>query len=170
VRERVDSTAETGAADREHGRRRMREWNPPENWVISTRIAHPALVSAEDFLAVQGLRTPRSNSQGRRRTYLLAGMLRCRLCGRRMDSHWVNNRPGYRCRHGHASDRPTGDPHRPYLYVREDDVLTGLQANPDLATYRDDRQELLRLLRHHKITIDCDGTTHVLSDAISNDS
>jgi site-specific DNA recombinase len=45
-----------------------------------------------------------------------------------MESCWANNRPAYRCRHGHSS-ATTPDPARPKnLYVREDRVLPHLPA------------------------------------------
>ena len=34
------------------------------------------------------------------RRYLLAGLLACGVCGRRMESAWSNGKPAYRCRHG----------------------------------------------------------------------
>ncbi|WP_404825623.1 recombinase zinc beta ribbon domain-containing protein [Plantactinospora soyae] len=47
------------------------------------------------------------------------GLIRCRLCGRMMDSHWVNNHASYRCRHGNRSSTPTG-PGRPRnVYIHE---------------------------------------------------
>jgi hypothetical protein len=43
-----------------------------------------------------------------------------------MDAHWVNDRAGYRCRHGHNSARRT-IPDRPRnLYVREDTLIAEL--------------------------------------------
>jgi site-specific DNA recombinase len=57
----------------------VQHWNPTQDWVISTRVAHPALVSQDDFLAVQGMRAARSNADGPTRTYLLAGLLQCSL-------------------------------------------------------------------------------------------
>lgn len=160
------SPTETGEVGHEYGHRRVQHWNPPEDWVISTTIAHPALVSPQHFIAVQELRTARSNQHGQRRTYQLAGHLRCQPCGRRMDSHWVNNRPGYRCRHGQTSDQPTGTTHRPYLYVREDEILTELLTHPSLADDGQSAEEVAGFLRLHKITIDVDRTTHALSIAL----
>jgi site-specific DNA recombinase len=94
---------------REYGRRRVQRWNQPEDWVISTRMSHPALVDPDSFLAVQNLRAIRPEDTVRRRhSYLLAGLVRCRLCGRKLDSHWVNDRPGYRCRHGNRSSQSPG--------------------------------------------------------------
>ena len=80
------------------GHREVSRWNNPEDWVISEQPAHPALVSETDFVAVQGLRATRHNA---RHTYLLTALLRCALCGRAFEGHWVHETPGYRCRHGH---------------------------------------------------------------------
>jgi hypothetical protein len=95
-------------------------------WVISRTLPHPALVSGADFVAVQQLRAARKCKDGATHTYVLAGLVQCRLCGRRMDSHWVNGRAGYRCRHGHysAQTRPADAPRN--LYVREDELLARL--------------------------------------------
>ena len=55
-------------------------------------LVHPALVSEADFVAVQPVRAARVNRDGVVRRYLLAGLIRCGLCGRLMDAHWVNGR------------------------------------------------------------------------------
>jgi site-specific DNA recombinase len=111
------------------GHRQVQRWAQPDGWVISDRPAHPALVSEEDFIAVQGIRAERGNSEtASRRRYLLAGLLRCGICGRRMESCWANNKPAYRCRHGYSS-ASTPDPFRPKnLYIREDHILPHLPA------------------------------------------
>ena len=78
-------------------------------------------MSEAEFVAVQQRRAPRRGKDGATRNYLLAGLVQCRLCGRRMDAHWVNGRAGYRCRHGYhsARTRPACAPRN--LYVREDE-------------------------------------------------
>jgi site-specific DNA recombinase len=92
-------------------------------WAVSHAVSHLALVSEADFVAVQGLRATRECRDGATRRCVLAGLVQCQLCGRRMDSHWVNDRAGYRCRHGYNSSRtrPPDTPHN--LYVREDVLL-----------------------------------------------
>lgn len=97
--------------------------------VISRTAAHPPLVSETDFLAAQGIRAARPAKDGTRRTYLLAGLVACGVCGRRMDSHWVHGRPGYRCRHGHTTSRPRQPSHPRNLYIREDHLLAWLASN-----------------------------------------
>jgi site-specific DNA recombinase len=62
------------------------------------------------------------------RRYLLAGVVACGRCGRRLESAWSNGKPTYRCRHGYTS--ATGpEPGRPKnTYVREDHILPHLAA------------------------------------------
>jgi site-specific DNA recombinase len=97
-------------ADRDH-----RHPDTPRGWAISARSSHPGLVTERDFVAAQAVRVSRTASDGMTRTYQLSGLVQCGLCGRRMDAHWVNDRPGYRCRHGHTSaqPRPAGGPKKP---------------------------------------------------------
>jgi hypothetical protein len=110
------------------GHRQVQRWALPDGWVISARPSHPALVSEEDFVAVQGIRAERDTGTADGRRYLLAGLLRCGICGRRLESCWANNRPAYRCRHGYSS-ASTPDPARPKnLYIREDRILPRLPA------------------------------------------
>ena len=78
----------------------MTRWNAPEDWVISEQPAHPALVAEADFIAVKGLRCQRDDA---RHDYRLKGRLRCGLCDRAFEGHWVHDTPGYRCRHRHTS-------------------------------------------------------------------
>jgi DNA invertase Pin-like site-specific DNA recombinase len=95
-------------------------------WAVSRAVSHPALVSEADFIAVQQRRAARRCEDGARRDYVLAGLVQCRLCGRRMDSHWVNGRAGYRCRHGHPSAQTRPSDAARNIYVREDVLLDQL--------------------------------------------
>ena len=106
----------------------MQRWNLPEGWVISRHPAHAALVSEADFIAAQDMAAPRGPAGPAVRRYLLAGLLACGRCGRRLESAWSNGKPAYRCRHGHTSaTRP--EPGRPTnTYVREDQILPHLAA------------------------------------------
>jgi hypothetical protein len=91
------------------GHRDVRRWNAPDQWVISDLTVHPALVSETDFIAIQGLHAEREDAK---HTYLLTGLLRCTLCERAFEGHWVRQTPGYRCRHGRSSTT-TPDAARP---------------------------------------------------------
>ncbi|MED7928817.1 recombinase family protein [Nonomuraea sp. LP-02] len=95
-----------------------RGWNASQEWAISTKRSHPALVSDDDFVAAQAVRAARPTQDGGPRVYLLAGLLKCGFCGRRLDSHWANGRPGYRCRHGYTSARPREASGPKFLYMR----------------------------------------------------
>jgi site-specific DNA recombinase len=116
------------------GHKGVQRWNLPDGRVISARPAHPALVSETDCTAAQDINAARGPSpEGdlagpRKRRYLLAGLLVCGMCGRRMESAWSNGKPAYRCRHGHTSATPP-DPARPgNAHVREDRILPHLPA------------------------------------------
>jgi site-specific DNA recombinase len=110
------------------GHRQVQRWNLPAGWVISARPAHPVLVSEADFIAAQDTSAPRGPAGTATRRYLLAGLLRCGICGRRLESAWSNGKPAYRCRHGYTS-AVTPNPFRPKnLYIREDTILPRLAA------------------------------------------
>ncbi|ONI92613.1 hypothetical protein ALI22I_02770 [Saccharothrix sp. ALI-22-I] len=115
------------ANDREHphptsGRPAQRA-NDREDWVISANIAHTALVSEADFLLAQARRAARPTADGSVRRYHLSGLLVCGVCRRRLESHWVHGRAGYRCRHGYTSarSRPADAPRN--VYLREDHLV-----------------------------------------------
>jgi hypothetical protein len=110
------------------GHREVQRWNLPAGWVISTRPAHPAIISEAEYIAAQDATAPRGPAGPATRRYLLAGLLACERCGRRLESAWSNGKPAYRCRHGYTS--ATGpSPDRPAnLYVREDQILPRLAA------------------------------------------
>jgi len=101
---------------------------PARGLVISRHPAHQALVSEAGFIAAQDATAPRGPAGPATRRYLLAGLLACGQCGRRLESAWSNGKPAYRCRHGYTS--ATGSsPDRPRnLYVREDQILPRLAA------------------------------------------
>jgi site-specific DNA recombinase len=113
------------------GHKSVQRWNLPDGWVISNRSAHPALVSEADFVAVQGIsaaRGPVPPDVPVLRQYLLAGLLSCGLCGRRMESAWSNGKPAYRCRHGRTSATAPAPDRLKNTYVREDRLLPHLPA------------------------------------------
>ena len=155
------------------GHKSVQRWNLPDGWVISNRPAHPALVSEEDFVAAQAInaaRGPVPQAEPVVRRYLLAGLLACGLCGRRMEAAWTSGRAAYRCRHGHTSAMAP-DPSRPKnTYVREDKLLPHLPAlhlqlaSAATRTRRRTRAgadlrstaspgEVIAYLREHQITI-----------------
>ena len=104
----------------------MQRWNLPDGWVISRKPAHPVLVSEADFIAAQDISAARGPAPGMGLTaphkprYLLAGLLICGGCGRRMESAWSNGKPAYRCRHGHTTASRRGQGRLKNAYIRED--------------------------------------------------
>ena len=155
------------------GHRSVQRWNLPDGWVISSRLAHPALVSEDDFIAAQGInaaRGPVPHDEPVLRRYLLAGLLACGLCGRRMESAWSNGKPAYRCRHGHTSATAPDPAHPKNTYIREDKLLPHLPAlhllltSPAVRARRRTRAgadvrstmspgEVIGYLREHEITL-----------------
>jgi len=155
------------------GHKSVPRWNLPDGWVISNRPAHPALVSEAGFVAAQDINAARGPAPQHApvlRRYLLAGLLACGMCGRRMESAWSNGKAAYRCRHGRTSAMAP-DPARPKnTYVREDKLLAHLPAlhllltTPAVRARRRTRAgadvrdtaspgEVIAYLREHEITL-----------------
>ena len=110
------------------GHKQVQRWNLPEGWVISKYPAHAALVSEADFIAAQQITAPRGPAGPAVRRYLLAGLIACGRCGRRLESCWSNGKPAYRCRHGYTSAIVPGPAWPGNSYVREDQILPHLAA------------------------------------------
>ncbi|WP_248294911.1 recombinase family protein [Actinoplanes sp. TBRC 11911] len=112
----------------------VRIWNPRADWAISADRTHPALVSDDDFTAAQEISAQAVPEDGSQRRYALTGLLMCADCGRRLSGHWVNGRPGYRCRHGHTSAQPAAEDAPPWVYWSEarlvEQVIAGNAALP----------------------------------------
>jgi len=88
-------------------------------------------------------------------------MVRCAVCGRRLDSHWVHGRAGYRCRHGRNSARPPALDQAKRVYVREDVLLRELTCR--LLTKQDSVSSeavtsMVGTLRNAGMLITHDGT------------
>jgi site-specific DNA recombinase len=94
----------------------------------------PGLVSEAGFIAAQDISGARGPIPGtsltapRQRRYLLAGLLVCGSCGRRMESAWSNGKPAYRCRHGRTTASRCGPGQLKNAYIREDRILPHLPA------------------------------------------
>ncbi len=106
-------------------------WNDSEHWITSAQPIHKPLITEEQFAVVQAtfgtrktgsIRTP---TQARR--YVLAGLMRCAVCGRRMQGNWNHGRAYYRCKF--PDDYPAGDHSHPRnVYVKEEAILPGLDG------------------------------------------
>ncbi|MET7996824.1 recombinase family protein [Amycolatopsis sp. NPDC005232] len=104
-------------------RRATRPDGPASTPALSAKTAHPAIVTDQDFIAAQHMRAARSASDGQPHRFALAGLIHCGVCDRRLDSHWNDGRPAYRCRHGHTSTQRRNQPRPRTLYIREDHLI-----------------------------------------------
>ena len=170
----------------------MQRWNLPDGWVISRQQAHPALVSEDDFVAAQGISAARGPvpdsglAAPSPRRYLLAGLLVCGGCGRRMESAWSNGKPAYRCRHGHTTASRTAQDRAKNAYIREDRILPRLpalhlQLTGPVAPQRRQRtrrgidtrhhadpEDVIRYLREHRITLTYEAVSGALTAATAD--
>ncbi len=78
-------------------------WNDRDDWVWSEQPTHEPLVSTEQFEGAQLVFAGAQRSHVRREKvtrgpYVLSGMVRCAICGRRMQGSWNHNQPYYRCK------------------------------------------------------------------------
>ena len=164
------------------GHTSVQRWNLPGGWVISNRPAHPALVREDDFVAAQDVnaaRGPVPQDEPVLRRYLLAGLLTCGTCGRRMESAWTNGKAAYRCRHGRTSVMAPDPARAKNTYVREDKLLPHLPAlhllltSPATRARRRTRAgadvrstmspaEVIGYLREHQITLTWDPAAAAL--------
>jgi site-specific DNA recombinase len=121
-------------ADVSLGHKQVQRWNLPDGWVISRNPAHEALVSEAGFIAAQDVsaaRGPAPRGDVRppeRRPYLLAGIIVCGACGRRMESAWSHGKAAYRCRHGRTTASAPNSERPGNAYVREDGIVARLPA------------------------------------------
>lgn len=112
-----------------HGTR-MR-WNDRDDWVWSKNATHQAIVTmeqwehAQDRLHVSTKSSTRSPKAGR--SYVLAGLIRCGSCRRRMEGVWNHGRPYHRCQL-HRNAVVDDDAHPKTMYVREDALLPRVDA------------------------------------------
>jgi hypothetical protein len=172
-------------ADVSLGHKSVQRWNLPDGWVISARPAHPALVSEADFIAAQGIGAARGPAPARdpaapgTRQYLLAGLLACGTCARKMESAWSNGRPAYRCRHGRTTAAAPDPGLAKNAYVREDQILAELPGLHLLLTGKQPArrrrsrrgtdvrppaspQDVIRYLRGQELTLTYDPAAGVL--------
>ncbi len=123
-------------------------WNASEAWVVSDDVAHPALIDDDVFeqvqrrLASRGVRSVRETGARARHGYALRGLVRCSVCGRKMQGTWNHGRAHYRCRFPAEYALANRIDHPAAVYVREDVVVGPLDAwlaaafHPDLVATR----------------------------------
>jgi site-specific DNA recombinase len=142
----------------------VRIWNPRSVWVISPTRTHPALVSEDDFTAAQQITAQAAPDDGRQRRYALTGLLICGICGRRMAGHWVNHRPGYRCRHGHTTAHPANQDAPRWIYWAEARLLEHVIAGNAALADTGDAGGLATYLRTRDAVVVCGRDTVTIGD------
>ena len=109
-------------------------WNDPSDWIWSAEQTHEALVDADLFERAQQIRLagkqrPTTHKRPRvKRTYQLSGLIRCGLCGRRMQGSFNNGREHYRCQYASEYAMAKGIDHPKTVYLREDRITDALDA------------------------------------------
>jgi DNA invertase Pin-like site-specific DNA recombinase len=79
-------------------------WNDSGKWIWSEKAVHPPIIDRDRFDLVQVMVAGRATKHAEhkphrvRHPYALHGCVWCGICGRRMQSHWANDTPYYRCR------------------------------------------------------------------------
>ncbi len=102
------------------------QWNEASEWIYSDEITHPPVITSatfsqiQDILAARGRGPCEHKPHRASRTYAFAGTLFCGVCQRRMQEHWINQAPYYRCRFPaeHALANKVDHPRN--VYLRED--------------------------------------------------
>ena len=99
-------------------------WNDEDQWQWSNEPAHEALISTDDWQAVQAVFTAGTRTSAPTRTrshdYMLKGMITCSACGRKLIANTVRGKLQYRCRLKKGDDNTD---HPPSLSIREDQLL-----------------------------------------------
>lgn len=104
-------------------------WQPTDTWVTSDTTAWPALVDRELWERVNARITSTRSPQRRRPRaepgrYLIAGLVRCAVCGRSMHGATLKGKPYYRCNTQRPDYADTGHPRT--TAIREERILDAL--------------------------------------------
>ena len=109
-------------------------WNDQDKWIYSEASVHPPIIDAETFDRAQELVAARRGVKGphkphrSRHAYALRGLLFCGLCDRRMQGHWANAAPYYRCRFPNEYALANHVRHPLNVTLRQDQLLDPLDA------------------------------------------
>ncbi len=116
------------------GHKTKLKWNDRSSWIWSTERTHEALVTSEEFAAVQerlsaGMHRPtpmKGRATGRR--YSLSGLVHCSICGHRMQGTFAHDTARYRCRFPSEYALANTVEHPLTVYVKEDAIVPKLDA------------------------------------------
>jgi hypothetical protein len=113
-------------------------WNDQGKWIYSEEIVHPPIIDgetfqkAQDILAARGRGPCQHKPHARSRKYAFVGSLFCGVCRRRMQGHWINQAPYYRCRFPNEYALANKISHARNVYLRQDAFET--EVNDWLST------------------------------------
>jgi site-specific DNA recombinase len=121
-------------------------WQPTDSWVTSDEPAWPAIVDAALWERVNARITNTHGPQRRQPratpgAYLLAGLVRCKVCGRSLHGATLKGNPYYRCNRVRPDYADTGHPRT--TAIREDRIVSVL----------DDWLDQLTDVEHRETTI-----------------
>ena len=107
--------------------------NEQGKWIWSREPVHEPLIGTEVFEQVQALQRAKGSASERspRRTprgYALRGIMRCGICGRKMQGSWNNGKPHYRCTFLAEYAAKNKVDHPASVYVREEQLLPELDG------------------------------------------
>jgi site-specific DNA recombinase len=115
------------------GHKTKQKWNEPGKWVWSEQTTHEALIDAGAFSQLQALMRSRGSAGERSprrtpRSYALRGLMRCGVCGRKMQGSWNNGKPHYRCTFLAEYAAKNKVSHPKSVYLREEQLLPHLDG------------------------------------------
>jgi site-specific DNA recombinase len=106
----------------------IQSWAPAEGWSKSDALTHTPLVDEVVWHQAQALLAKKGQAPTRQErvtvpepgAYLMTGLVRCGICGRKMAGHRIGERRGYTCRIRADYATPAGgDGHPRRLFVSE---------------------------------------------------
>jgi site-specific DNA recombinase len=109
-------------------------WNDQGKWIYSEQIVHPPVIDDGTFSRAQELLAARRGVQGphkphrSKHDYALRGLLFCGICERRMQGHWANAAPYYRCHFPSEYALANRLEHPRNVTLRQDAVLDPLDT------------------------------------------
>jgi site-specific DNA recombinase len=101
-------------------------WNNHHHWIFSEQAVHPPSSIPRPSSRPKMSWLPEEGGpcqhkpHGHRRAYAFVGSLFCGLCQRRMQGHWINQAPYYRCRFPTEYALANNIPHPRNVYLRQD--------------------------------------------------
>jgi site-specific DNA recombinase len=101
-------------------------WNDQGKWITSEEITHEPIIDdetfrqAQDVLAARGRGPSQHKPRGTGRVYAFGGAVFYGVCQRRMQGHWINSAPYYRCRFPAEYALANRISHPRNVYLRED--------------------------------------------------